>query len=29
MDAIDFFMLQHGRLHLQVEEDFLHGLSDA
>ena len=29
MDAIDFFMLQHGRLHLQLEGDFLHGLSDA
>jgi hypothetical protein len=29
MDAIDFFVLQHGWLHLQVEGDFLHGLSDA
>lgn len=28
MDAIDFFVLQHERLHRQVERDFLHGLSD-
>lgn len=28
MDAIDFFVLHHGRLHLQVERDFLQGLSD-
>jgi hypothetical protein len=27
-DAIDFFVLQHGRLHMQVARDFLHGLSD-
>jgi hypothetical protein len=29
MDAIDFFVLHHGRLHMQVERGFLHGLSDA
>jgi len=29
MDAIDFFALHYGRLHLQVERDFLHSLSDA
>jgi hypothetical protein len=29
MDAIDFFVLQHERLHRQVERDFLRGLSDA
>ena len=28
MDAIDFFVLHHGRLHMQVERDFLQGLSD-
>jgi uncharacterized damage-inducible protein DinB len=28
MDAIDFFVLHHGRLHMQVERDFLRGLSD-
>jgi hypothetical protein len=29
MDPIDFFVLHHGRLHMQVERDFLQGLSDA
>jgi hypothetical protein len=29
MDAIDFLVLQHERLHRQVERDFLHGLSEA
>jgi hypothetical protein len=29
MDAIDFFVLHYGRLHRQVERDFLHGLGDA
>jgi len=28
MDAIDFFVLHHGRLHMQVARDFLQGLSD-
>jgi hypothetical protein len=29
VDAIDFFVLHYGRLHMQVERDFLQGLSDA
>jgi DinB superfamily len=29
MDAIDFFVLQHERLHRQVEHNFLHRLSDT
>ena len=29
MDAIDFFVQHYGRLHMQVERDFLHSLSDA
>jgi hypothetical protein len=28
MDAIEFFVLHHERLHMQVERDFLQGLSD-
>jgi hypothetical protein len=28
VNAIDFFVLHYGRLHMQVERDFLHGLSD-
>jgi hypothetical protein len=29
MDAIEFFVLHHERLHMQVARDFLHGLSEA
>jgi hypothetical protein len=29
MDTIDFFVRHYGRLHMQVERDFLHGLSEA
>jgi hypothetical protein len=29
MDAIDFFVRHYERLHMQVERDFLHSLSDA
>jgi hypothetical protein len=29
MDAIEFFVLHHERLHMQVERDFLQGLSEA
>jgi DinB superfamily len=29
VDAIDFFVLHYGRLHRQVERDFLHSLSDG
>ena len=29
MDASDFFVQHYGRLHMQVERDFLHRLSEA
>jgi hypothetical protein len=29
MDTIDFFVRHYGRLHMQVERDFLQGLSEA
>jgi hypothetical protein len=29
MDAREFFLLHHGRVHAQVEKDFLHDLSEA
>jgi hypothetical protein len=29
MNAIDFFLQHYGRLHMQVERDFLHSLSEA
>src|SRR5262245_37580789 len=29
MDAIDFFVLHHGRVHAQVEREFLQRLSEA
>jgi hypothetical protein len=29
MDAIEFFVLHHERLHRQVKRDFLQGLSEA
>ena len=29
MDVIDFFVQHYRRLHMQVERDFLHGLTEA